>query len=116
MNDNKDIDPARLPWLGRKLLWLDDMAKVKRLYQSLIGVCVVLIAIDFVYPRYGAFEFELIWGFYAFYGFAAFSFIIFTVKLLRKLVGRDENYYSPSVVDAEEYPEEDLGIASHFDD
>jgi len=116
MNDRKEVDPASLPWLGRKLLWVDDKAKVTRLFYGLIVVAILLFAIDLVYPRYGAFDFELTWGFFAFYGFVSFTFIIFSVKLLRKLLMREETYYSPYVIDGEEYPDAELDIKSIGDD
>ncbi len=116
MNDNKDIDPVDLPWLGRKLLWLDDRTNVKRLYQGLIGVCVLLFVVDFIYARHGHFGFEHYWGFYAIFGFCAFALVIFGSKALRVLVKRQETYYSPHVIDGEEYPDSGLDVKRHGDD
>ncbi len=116
MKIDNDINPEKMPWLGRKLLWLDKPANVTLVYKSLIGVCVALFLTDLVYSRHGIFEFEHFWGFYALFGFFAFSFVIFASKALRKLVMRKETYYSPYVIDGEDYPEEGLEIASHFDD
>lgn len=116
MNEHKKTDPASLPWLGRKLLWLDDMGNVKRLYQGLIAVCVLLFAADFIYERHGHFSFEHLWGFYGLFGFIAFSIVIFGSKALRVLIKRDETYYSPHVIDGEDYPEDGIDIAEHHDE
>ncbi len=116
MIDNKNSDPENYPWLGRKLLWLDNMANVHRLFYCLAALCVILFLSDLVYQRHGIFEFEHFWGFYAIYGFCAFTFIIFAAKGLRRLVKRDERYYSPHVIDGEDYPKDQLGIAEHGDE
>jgi hypothetical protein len=111
-----ETDPDSLPWLGRKFLWVDNPANVKRLYQGLIVVCVALFLTDFVYARHGNFEFEHFWGYFGVFGFVAFCMVIFGAKSLRVLIKRDENYYAPHVIDTEEYPEQGLDKASHLDD
>ncbi len=116
MDKKDDIDPDTLPWLGRKFLWVDNPAKVKRLYQGLIVVCIALFLTDFIYPRRVNFGFENYWGYYGIFGFFAFCTVIFGAKSLRVLIKRDETYYSPDVIDGEEYPEQGLDKASHFDD
>lgn len=117
MNDKKNInDPEKLPWLGRKLLWVDNPANVKRLFIALIVICIALFVTDFIYTRHGNFEFEHYQGFYGAFGFIAFCVVIFGAKALRTLIKRDEDYYAPRVIDTEEYPDQGLDKAGHFDD
>ncbi len=117
MSDKKIGDDAEnLPWLGRKLLWVDNPANVKRVFQVLILICIGLFFSDFIYARHGKFEFEQYWGFYGAFGFIAFCIVIFGAKALRTLIKRDEDYYAPHVVDTEEYPDSGLDKASYKDD
>lgn len=116
MSDKINNDPENLPWLGRKLLWVDNPANVKRIFQALIIICVALFATDFIYSRHGILDFEHYSGFYGIFGFIAFCVVIFGAKGLRTLIKRDENYYAPHVVDTEEYPDHGLDKVRHVDD
>ena len=58
MDNKNEIDPDALPWLGRKLLWVDKPANVTRVFHILIVICVALFLTDFIYTRHGNFEFE----------------------------------------------------------
>ena len=60
---------------------------------TLYVLCAALLLVDVFYHKHGHFAFEQWFGFYAFYGFLAYMFIVNSAKLLRKLVKRDENYY-----------------------
>ena len=73
--------------------WLDEPRNVTRIFVALIVVCVALLAADFAYHKHGHFDFELWFGFHAFFGFLAYSAIVFSAKLLRKLISRGEDYY-----------------------
>lgn len=83
--------------------YFDDPKRWKRLIAILIVVCAVVFALDVVNPvlyRMTGFELrhpERSWEsfpeFYAVYGFLAYTAIVYTAKLLRKGVMRDEDYY-----------------------
>ena len=59
----------------------------------LVAVCVLLLAAEFFVDKHGHFAFEEIPFFYAAFGFVAFTLAVFAGKLLRFLLGRDEDYY-----------------------
>ena len=83
--------------------YFDDPKRWKRLIAILIVICAIVFGLDivnFVQVRMGWPELrhqERSWegspGFYAFYGFLAYTAIVYTAKLLRKGVMRDEDYY-----------------------
>lgn len=83
--------------------YFDDPRRWKRLIAILIVICAVVVALDlvnFVQMRMGWPELrhpERDWEgfpeFYAVYGFLAYTAIVYTAKLLRKGVMRDEDYY-----------------------
>ena len=60
---------------------------------SVYAICAALLLVDVFHHKHGHFNFEEWFGFYAFYGFAAYMVIVNSAKLLRKLVKRDEDYY-----------------------
>ena len=76
-----------------KKYWLDDPANVTKLVWLLGIVCVALFLADFFYHKHSHFRFENWIGFYAWYGFLAYCFIVLSAKGLRKLIKRDEDYY-----------------------
>ncbi len=115
MANKKKENPESFPWLGRKLLWVDKPGSPLKLVWILAIVCILLGLADFTYNKYGHFSFENVPAFYGIFGFIAFSCVIFGAKALRFLIKRPENFYSPNVVDAEEYPPEELEKVSHDD-
>ena len=64
-----------------------------RLVWILVGVCAVLLAFEFVADRYGPFDVEHLFGFYAIFGFVASLVVVLLTRLLRPLVARREDYY-----------------------
>ena len=82
-----------------KQYWLDRSENVTLLYKILIGVCVLLFIPDLmdlagvVYHKHGHYRAESWLGFYAIFGFLAYSFIVLGGWLWRKLVMRGEDYY-----------------------
>lgn len=64
-----------------------------RLVWILVGVCAVLLAFDLIADRYGPFEVEHLFGFYAIFGFVASFIVVLLARLLRPLVARREDYY-----------------------
>ena len=73
--------------------WLDKPRNVTLLVRILTAVCLLLVVADLVYHKHGHFDWELLFGFHGFFGFAAFAFIVLTGKQLRKILMRKEDYY-----------------------
>jgi hypothetical protein len=103
-----DTDPAKLPWLGRKLLWLDNMKNVDRIVYALFVICAALFAADFLYHKHSYLDIEDIPGFYALYGFFMCAALVVCARGMRVILMRSEDYYAPHDVEAEEYPEDQL--------
>ena len=76
-----------------KNYWLDEPGNVNKLLLILYVVCFILLVADFFYHKHTYFSFENLHGFFAWFGFLAYNFIIFSAKLFRKIVKRDEDYY-----------------------
>ncbi len=83
--------PARDP--TEKLYWLDSRANVERLVRGFYAVCALLLLLDFFVPKHGTFAIEHVFGFYAFFGFAACVTLVLVAKQLRRIVMRPEAYY-----------------------
>lgn len=109
--DERPIHP-----IGRSLLWIEEPDNIGRMIGFLAVICVFLVVGDFVFNRYGYFDFEETYGFYAVFGFLSFALIIFAVKVLQFFVERREDYYAPNSVDAEDYPEEGLDVKEYGHD
>lgn len=73
----------------------DDIRRVKWLLYLLFGCCGFLLLCDlFVDKSHAHFAWELWPGFYAVYGFVAFTLLVLAAKhIFRPLVKRDEDYY-----------------------
>lgn len=112
MNDTHTKDLTRLPALGRRLLWLDNPANVKRIVYALYAVCAALFLADFVYEKHVYLEVETIPGFYALYGFFMCAALVICARLLRVVLKRPETYYAPHDVDSEVFPEDQLARTS----
>jgi len=108
MSDHK-TDPAKLPALGRMMLWVDKPGSAGKLFWGLAVVCGLLFLLDFTYEHHGHFDIENIPGFYGIYGFVMFTGLILVAKALRVLIKRPEDYYGDKAVDSEEYPADQLG-------
>lgn len=99
--------------LARYFLWVDSQSGVDRLIRILTYVCVVLFLIDLVWHRHTKVPGEGLWGFHAIAGFVSFSLIVIGARFLRLFIRRDESFYAPYGVDAEEYPEAGTNRLSH---
>lgn len=99
--------------LGQRFLWADTSTGVNRLIIGLIVLCIILFCIDFLYHRHAKVPYESLYGFYAIAGFVAFTLIVLGARLLRLIIRRDESYYEPNGVDAEEYPDKDTERLHH---
>lgn len=109
-NENQEFSP-----LAKRFLWADSSTSVERVIFWLGILCAVLFVLDFVVHRHTYVPGEGLPGYYAFVGFIAFTLIVLGAKQLRRLILRNENYYSPYSVDAEEYPDEGLNKLNHDD-
>lgn len=90
--------------------WVDSPARVRRVVRALLIVCTILFVIDLFYHRHAYFGFEQSRGFYAISGFFAFAGIVILAGQLRRLIRRDEAYYSPESIDTESYPSDGLSV------
>ena len=78
---------------NHKNYWLDQEKNVNKLVYVLYIVCALLLLVDFIYHKHVHFDFEGWIGFYAWFGFLAYTFIVISAKLFRKIVKRQEDYY-----------------------
>ena len=114
---NFETDPEKLPWLGRKLLWVDKPGSANKIFWALIVVCALLIAADLlpksIYYKKTHFDVESVFGAYAIYGYVMFTALIFAATALRWVIKRDEDYYGTTDTNAETYPEDQLQKETH---
>ncbi len=76
-----------------KKYWLDKPKNINLIVYTLYIVCAALLVADFIYHKHSYFNFENWFGFYAWFGFLAYTFIVMSAKMLRKLIKRNEDYY-----------------------
>lgn len=81
-------DPDR-----RKTHWLETKRTGNRIFWGLILVCAALGLADLFYRRHTVFDFESFPAAYGIFGFVSFFGIVLSGWWLRRLVGRDEDYY-----------------------
>ena len=110
-----DKSDEKLTRLGKAITILDKPDVIMRMIVTLGAFCVMLLMGDLFGLRYGKLDVEETFGFYSLFGFAAFAFIIFATKILKKLISRPENYYAPNVIDPENYPADELDVKEHGD-
>ena len=72
---------------------LDRPINPDRLYQLLLVLCGILLLAGFIDLGHPYFTLDGWFGFYAVFGFAAYSIIVVAGWLWRKLVMRPEDYY-----------------------
>lgn len=73
--------------------WAENPVIRRRIRNAIYGICGLLVVADFIIHRHTYMPLEKIPAFYALYGFIALVGVVLLAKLLRKLVGRDEDYY-----------------------
>ena len=76
--------------------WLDRPRNITRLVYGLYALCAALLLADLFYEKHSHFAFEHWFGFFAFFGFGAYVFIVLSAKGLRRLIKRPEDYYERS--------------------
>jgi len=101
-------NPQNLPFLARKLLWLDNVKNVDRLVYGLYVICAALFLADFFYKKKTYLDLEDVTGFYGIYGFVMCFALVVCARIIRRFIMRDETYYAPRDVEVESYPEEDM--------
>lgn len=106
-------DLEQLPALGRALQWVDKPGSATLLFWLLAVLCAVLTLLDFAYVKHEKVLMANTFGFYAVFGFLAFTFIIFAAKALRLIIRRPEDYYGEQDINAEETPEHMLERKTH---
>ena len=116
MMENKEDDKLmKLPILGRWLSWVDKPGSSNKIFIGLILICFVLLCFDLIYPKHGYVEIENVRGFYSLYGFTMFAGLIFLATLLRILIKRKSDIYSPKDINSEKYPNNDIDPVNHHD-
>lgn len=112
-HDSTSKDHENLSPLAKRFLWADSSSAVERVIFWLGVVCVVLFVLDFVIHRHSYAPGEGMPGYYAIVGFVAFTLIVLGASQLRKLILRNEAYYSSNSIDSEPYPENGLQRLDH---
>ncbi len=105
--------PESVAPLARYFLWVDSASGVDRFVKYLVWLGIFLFLMDFVWHRHVKVPGEGFYGFHAIAGFVSFTVIVVGARALRLLIRRDENYYAPNGVDAEEYPVADTQRLSY---
>lgn len=80
--------------------WADRPQNRQRIRNVLYVICALLVVADFVVHRHTMISLEKLPEFYTIYGFVALVTVVLLAKLLRKFVGREENYYEKGGDDA----------------
>ena len=78
---------------NNKKYWLDQSKNINMIVYVLYALCVGLLIVEVFYHKHVYFNFENWFGFYAWFGFIAYTFIVLSAKLFRKLIKRKEDYY-----------------------
>ena len=78
--------------------WIERPGSTGKLYRLLLGICALLLALDLldllgVFHKHIHHDAEGWLGFYSFFGFAAYAFIVGAGWVWRALVGRGPDYY-----------------------
>ena len=82
--ETTDAEPSR---------WLDRPRNIRRLVVLLAVCCVISVAAELLIHRHAAFSWESWPGFYAVFGFVAYTILILVAKRLRRFISREEDYY-----------------------
>jgi hypothetical protein len=71
----------------------DNPRNVRRTVYVLYAVCAVSLIADFFVHRHVDHPWEVLFGFYGFYGLGAVVILVLAAKEMRKIVMRKEDYY-----------------------
>jgi hypothetical protein len=78
---------------GEKDRFLDRKGNVDRLLWGATALGLGLLLVDFFFHRHVYHPWERLWGFYGIFGAAGIVLLVQLAKVLRRLVGRSEDYY-----------------------
>ena len=92
---DKDAAKDQMHPIAKALFgWVDHKRTPDIMFYGLALASLLLIGIDFIIgERHEKVEFAKNYGFYAFYGYTAFTFVVLAGYPLGKLLRRDENFY-----------------------
>jgi hypothetical protein len=79
--------------------WLDEPRNVKRLWRGFLVVLALTVAAELVVHLHPHFAVDSIFGFHAWFGFAACAAMIVVAKALALLLKRPDSYYDDGARD-----------------
>ncbi|MEO0341948.1 MAG: hypothetical protein AAF198_00780 [Pseudomonadota bacterium] len=112
MSDETE-DTSSYPALGRALTWVETPRAKLTLLALLVLGCVISVAWDFTYEKYGYFMETSLIGFYAGLGFVLMFVLVLSANGWRALIGAREDFYAGESTDAENLPEDQFDIGDH---
>lgn len=71
----------------------DNPRNVRRVVYALFAICALTFAADFFVERHVDHPWEVLFGFYAVYGFVACVLLVLVAKEMRKILMRKEDHY-----------------------
>lgn len=71
----------------------DNPRNVRRVVYALFAICALTFAGDFFVERHVDHPWEVLFGFYAVYGFVACVLLVLVAKEMRKVLMRKEDHY-----------------------
>ncbi len=71
----------------------DNPRNVRRVVYALFAICALTFAADFFVERHVDHPWEVLFGFYAVYGFVACILLVLVAKEMRKVLMRKEDHY-----------------------
>ncbi len=74
--------------------FFDSPKVIRWLLRIFYSICIALVAVDFIIHRHTSTDIEKIPAFYAIYGFIVCAILVLAARQLRKLLIREEYYYS----------------------
>ncbi|NMH60528.1 hypothetical protein HCJ96_10890 [Alteromonas sp. MYP5] len=77
-----------------KVYFFDKPENVRLILRIFYSLCVLLLVLDFFVHRHIYVYFESVPTFYALYGFIACVVLVLIAKVMRKVLMRDEDYFS----------------------
>lgn len=89
MSESRNTDNQKSP----DDYWVDRKGRMTLLYRGLWLLCGGLALADFFYAHHPVFKIEEFPVFYGLFGFIVTLGLVLAARELRKIVGRDEDYY-----------------------
>ncbi|MDP6969535.1 MAG: hypothetical protein QGG88_10570 [Gammaproteobacteria bacterium] len=73
--------------------FFDKPENISKILKVFYGVCILLVAADFIVHRHIYHSWENIPAFYAVYGFIGCVMLVIVAKAMRKVLMKEEDYY-----------------------